>query len=177
MPRASGFVVFAVLVLAIVAFRTGTSQRARRLLAGEESARHVVAELHRAARAELDAGRPLPPLAHLLGAVDGLRELPEVGDERIEYARDARYTYGYARVFTPGPDRASSPGYVLRAWPWMFGVTGDTEWHVSQDGLLHEGQNILGRSGVERAFPPPFPDPEVGSETSHWWPRPLPGDE
>ncbi|MCB9899157.1 MAG: hypothetical protein H6825_14225 [Planctomycetes bacterium] len=177
MPRASGLVVLAVLLLAIVAFRTSSSQRADRMLVNEDRARHVVAALHRAARAELDAGRTQPALAALLPAAPGLQPLPDRGDGRSEYARDDVYVYGFARVPVKRDDGSEAPGYVLRAWPLRFGRTGDTEWHLDQDGVLWEGQNELGRSGFERAFPPPFPEPELAEESALWWRRRLPDED
>ena len=171
MPRASGFVLLAVLVLFIVAFRTSSSQRADRLVRGEQQAWATLASLHAAARTELQRGSPVAQLTlgALLASVPGPTILRDAGDGRAEYAADESYMYGFALVPIRHDDGSSTTGYVARAWPLVFGVTGDTEWYLTQSGQLWEGQNPLGRSGLQRAFPPPFPEPSLSDTTALWW--------
>lgn len=173
MLRASGLIITLVLVLLIVAFRDQANQRAERLLAGEAAAHRTVSALVRASRLELDQGDPHPGLAAIMHAADGLQAIPELSDGQIGYARDASYIYGLSRTSTVLEDGRAQHGYVLRAWPVEYGGTGDVEYHVREDGNLWIGQNQKGRSGVERGFPPPYPEPDISEARARWWRRRL----
>jgi len=179
MLRATGLVLTLMLVGLMVAFRATSDQRAERLLAGEARAHRQISALVRAARIELDAGAPHPGLAAVLHAGEGLRLLPELGGARVEFATDGAYLYGLAPTSTVADDGSARHGYVLRAWPREYGVTGDVEFHVRADGNLWIGQNQTGRSGVERGFPPPFPEPDLDDPDgpgARWWRRRLVGE-
>jgi hypothetical protein len=72
-------------------------------------------------------------------------------------------------------DKASGrrrSGWVLRAWPREFGVTGDLEFHIDDLGDVWHGQNEVGRSGTIEGFPPKFPDKEIGRPRQAVWWRP-----
>src|SRR5262249_1478241 len=139
-------------------------------------ARGTLGALARASQPFTQRGEAHPGLrGALLSAAPGLEPLPDLGSAQISYARDGVYMYGLAT--NPHRDTPTGPllqGWALRAWPLRFGVTGDLEYYLTEDGRLWEGQNRLGRSGTENAFPPPFQDPDIGTPKGPWWTVPFP---
>ena len=176
MSRSLGVLLLVLLLLGSVGLRLLESRRADALLDGEAHARASIGALARASLAISQQGRSHPGLrGALLDAAPGLEALPDLGTEELSYARDGVYMYGLAtRSHRDSPTGPLLQGWVLRAWPLRFGVTGDAEYHMSEDGRLWEGSNHLGRSGTAAAFPPPFPDPGIGQPRAAWWPVPLP---
>jgi hypothetical protein len=175
MTRKAGLLLLVLLLLAAAAVRWDDQRRADRLLAGEASARGTLAALQHLYRTALERGEPLPGLGEAtLRALPHLRRLAGAGAAEISYAHDDVYVYGYATRPHRDADGRVVPGFLLRAWPLRFGVTGDLEYQLGDDGQLWEGQNRMGRSGTDYGFPPPFPDPAIGQPRAPWWPAALP---
>ena len=141
--------VFLVLILALVAvvLRVRTHARADSLLEGERRGRATLEALYDESMTHLAAGRPHPGLGALLRDEPGLELLDELSTPDRTYARDGDYVYAFAAT-SSGTARRSF-GFILRAWPLRFGVTGDREFHIDQGGILYEGLNRKGRSGTE----------------------------
>lgn len=162
--RSVALLLVILLTLLCVGLHERSTWRAQRLLDGEELARQRIEAIHRLAGNELREGGQ-PRLATLLAAPElsalVMLELTVAPD--LAFARDQVYIYGMAR--------SVRQGYVLRAWPVEFGITGDLQFHLDGQGHYFEGQNNKGRSGVTVDFPPPFPAPKVGSVRDGWWPR------
>jgi hypothetical protein len=176
MARRFGSLLLALLLLLAAALRWQESARADRLLDGEARARATLAGLQREC-ARLVAGSRAPEdfARRVLAAVPALRQLPDVSTEALAYAADDVYAFGVAtQVRRDEPGTRTRPGWILRAWPLEFGVTGDREYQLSEDGTLWEGQNRVGRSGTRAGFPPAFPEPEIGLPKTPWWPVELP---
>lgn len=172
MTRLSGLLIALLLALLAVALRVQEHHRAGRLIEGEDHAREVVASLTAASLDELATGSPHPGLFALLRHTPGLAPLPDLGDPpRESYARDDVYVYGLLTTARRADgDAPMVQGFVLRAWPVEFGVTGDLEYFATETGELWEGQNLLGRSGTGRGFPPPFGErPFTGRSGGTWW--------
>ena len=176
MERRLGPLLLVLLLLLAAAVRVVESARADRLLQGEARARETLAGLHRACAALAQDGRAVPDLAtRALATVPAVRRLPEVRRELVVYGADAAYVYGLAaQVRTDERTGRPQQGWILRAWPLDFGRSGDREYQLGDDGTLWEGQNRLGRSGTSYAFPPEFPEPDVGQPRAPWWPVALP---
>ncbi len=174
MGRALGIVLLLATLLAGAGLRLLESRRADALLAGESRARATMEALVQASLPITRRGDGHPGLrGAVLDAATGLVAWPDLGTAEISYAHDDVYAYGLAtRSRRDAPDGPLVQGWVLRCWPLRFGVTGDVEYHASEDGRLWEGQNRLGRSGIERGFPPPFPDPELDLPKGPWRPAP-----
>jgi len=150
---------------------------AEAILAAEEATCTKIVALHELSMRILARGEPHPGLAWLVG------ELPELGLASVpsadfdpppecELALDEVYVYGLTDTIERDPRTGErSFGYVLRAWPRRYGETGDLEFHVADDGRLFGGQNRVGRSGFERGFPPPFPEPDLDTARGEasWW--------
>ena len=148
--------------------------RAEGLIATEEQALATFASLHRASRAAVGRG-PHPGLAALLAEHPRLHLLDEVSTTDLQYATDERYVFGLLRSTRRNAAGEIVHGYVLRAWPWIFGETGDLEYHIDERGAFYRGQNDLGRSGLEEGFPPPFPQPRIAEGlNAAWWQSHLP---
>ena len=176
MTRASGVLLLLLLVLVAAALRGLEGSRSQRLSAGEVAALDTLADLDRACRDLARDGRPRPDLAQAaLAAVPALHPLGAPAADGVAYAADEAYVFGIAGQ-TRRDERSGRlvPGWIVRAWPLRFGVTGNREYQLADDGQLWEGQNRLGRSGTEYGFPPPFPDPEAGQPRTPWWPAELP---
>ncbi len=168
MTRHAGLIIIILLALVGVSLRWWTYERTDRLLAGEARALETFMALHEASQAIVDAGRPHPGLAALLDAGPDLELLETESSVGHSYARDDVYMYGLATRDIVNED-VRTYGYILRAWPREFGSTGDQEYHIQQDGRLWLGANERGRSGIERGFPPMFPDPLLGKRKVAWW--------
>ncbi len=176
MARRLGPLLLALLLLLAAALRWQQSARADRLLLGEARARAVLADLQQACTTQVADGRSHPDLARrALAAVPALRPLTDLGAGPTAYAADGTYVFGVAPQ-SRRDERSGrvQPGWILRAWPRAFGVTGDREYQLGDDGVLWEGQNRVGRSGTERGFPPTFPEPDAGMPRAPWWPVELP---
>ena len=172
MTRHAGPILVLLAVLAMFAARQDVARRADVLLEGEARARETIGALAQACRGALEKGRKLPSLREVsLSSAMDLAALPGLGSDELSYASDVWYVFGLASH--PHRDDASGamvPGFVLRAWPARYGVTGDLEYQISDDGQLWAGQNRAGRSGTTYAFPPPFPEPGLGLRGVPWWP-------
>jgi hypothetical protein len=176
MTRAAGPLLLLLLVLVGAGLRLQESARSEHLRAGEAGALATLADLQEACRNLVRDGRPRPDLAGAaLAALPALRRLEGPSTDAIAYATDDAYVFGIASQ-TRRDERSGhmQPGWILRAWPARFGITGNREFQVTDDGQAWEGQNRLGRSGTEYAFPPDFPDPEIGQPRTPWWPVDLP---
>jgi len=173
MNRLSGLYVFLVLVVLTAGLRFTVAQgRSERILRGEARAVATLGALAEASRAALAGGGPHPGLAAIARSRPGLELLDELSRDDRSYARDEVYLYGLAPTSHRAEDSEEiAHGFILRAWPREFGITGDTELYVTEDGALWQSQNRLGRSGTTQGFPPPFPDPMIGEERSPWWRR------
>jgi hypothetical protein len=176
MTRHAGPFLVVIALLGLFGARWMAVRQAEALVSGEGRARAAVASLAATGRAILAEQRPLAGLhGELAAAVEGLEPLPGLGSAEISYARDPVYMYGFAsRPHRDPLTDAMVPGFVLRAWPLRFGVTGDLEYHVDDAGPLWTGQNRTGRSGTTQGFPPPFPDPVIGTDGAPWWPADEP---
>ncbi len=176
MTRWSGLLIVVALVALIGLIRVREHALAERLLARERTAVERIARLHARSQLEVQRGQKHPGLrGEFLAGEDGLRALPEISAEEISYAADDIFVYGLAT--RPWRDEATGvlhQGYVLRAWPLEYGVTGDREFQITDDGTFWQGQNRIGRSGLSYGFPPLFPDPEIGLPGAAWWPQELP---
>jgi hypothetical protein len=174
MGRTSGILLLAVVLLAMGGLRAYGHWQARQVLASEEAARETLAALAAASTEAVSRG-PHPGLTEtFLAGHPGLRPLPELTVAQVSYATDGRYLYGLA-ARTLSDDGGPTHGFVLRAWPLEFGVSGDVEFHVTEDGRLWQSQNVIGRSGTRYGFPPRFPEPEIGQQGSPWWTELKPG--
>jgi len=173
--RRVGYLLVIALTLLCVALHQRTNWRASQLLAGEALATRRFELLHRfASEALRSSTRPQMSDLALEPELSELVLLSDLDRPNMSFARDDVYVYGLAHTLVRSLDSGdSNPGYVLRAWPWKFGTTGDLQMHIDSAGVYFHGQNAKGRSGVLVDFPPPFPDPEVGSERAGWWPRKL----
>ena len=174
MPRALGPLLLVALLAIVALLRAAESSRADTLLENQARARSTLAELH-AACEELAVGGARPGLAlDAAAAVPGLERLDRSQPE-LAFCSDGDYLYGLSSEtrLEEGSGRQLQ-GWVLRAWPARFGVTGNREYQLSDDGILWEGQNRNARSGTERGFPPPFPDPDIGQPRPAWWQVQLP---
>jgi hypothetical protein len=170
MTRVHGPVLFVALLALLVGMRLVASSRSTGLAENEGRARVLMGELAAASIAEVARGQPPPGLREpFLSRFPTLEARSELGSELISYADDGAYLYGLAEV-SGADETGGRPGFVLRAWPLRFGGSGDLEYQASDDGILWEGMNCSGRSGTERGFPPPFPDPELGRSTAGWIP-------
>jgi len=176
MTRHAGPLLLVLLLLGVGGLRWLDGRRSQALLDGEARARQVLLALGAACEAEQARADGTPGLhGPVLAAAPGLRARPDLGGEAISYAEDDVYVYGFATLSHRDPvTDALVTGFVLRAWPRRFGITGDLEYQLGDDGVLWEGQNRLGRTGTEYGFPPPFPDPAIGQPRAPWWPAPLP---
>jgi hypothetical protein len=176
MTRHAGPILVLLAVLGMVGVRWAGARRAETIVAGEERARVSVLALVQAARSALQRDARLPRLQDgLAAAVPGLSPLPGLGSAEISYASDGVYVYGLAtQTHHDAESGAPRPGFVLRAWPLRFGISGDLEYHAGDDGVLWEGQNRTGRSGTSQGFPPVFPEPDVGADGAPWWPAGAP---
>ena len=115
---------------------------------------------------------------HLLVHLDPeLQRRSDLDDGRTTYAQDEAYLYGLAVSAAGEREPNSPPGFVLRAWPLEFGVSGDYEYMVTDAGPAWEGANIIGRSGTARAFPPSYPREPEPKKRSPWWPIELPAPD
>ena len=168
-----GLVVF--LSLLAVGLRQTADTRAERLLEGERRSLAVLLGLQRAALDDFRAGeRPdLVALARAAG-LDQLSgvDVPEGDPRMVLQDRDSLYALGWIRR-RPAEGGPPEDGFVLRAWPRQHGVTGDLERHVDERNHLWEGQNTVGRSGLTRGYPPPFPEPDLEKTGGRWWRRPY----
>jgi len=169
--RQLGYVLLISLVLLCFALEQRSSWRAQRLLHGEELAAQRIEQLHKLAKAVVRSGQPAE-LAELIAApeLSSLTMLEELSKTGMAFAHDEVYVYGMAQT-TQALGAGSGPryGFILRAWPIDFGVTGDLEFHIDSKGNAFHGQNTKGRSGVTIDFPPAFPAADVGSRRSGWW--------
>jgi hypothetical protein len=167
--RVVGLVVIVLLLVAGVAERLRVEANADRILAGEQRAYERFDSLYRASRSAVRRG-PHPGLAELIAEHPGLEMLADVCDAEHEYAADETYVYGLTRPPRLDEDGALAHGFILRAWPRRFGITGDLEYYVDDVDGFWFGQNELGRSGLDEGFPPPFPQPNLGEGNgSAWW--------
>ncbi|HEX5011865.1 MAG TPA: hypothetical protein VFY71_15840 [Planctomycetota bacterium] len=176
MSRVAGPLLLLLLVLVGAGLRLQESARSERLQQGEAAALATLADLQQACRELVSDGNPRSDLARAaLAALPALRPLQGPSTDAIAYATNDAYVYGLASQ-TRRDERSGhlAPGWILRAWPARFGVTGNREFQVADDGQAWEGQNRLGRSGTDYAFPPDFPDPEIGQPRTPWWPVELP---
>lgn len=176
MARRSGPFLLLLLLALLAGLRACESARADRLLQGEAAARATLSALQAECARLLPDGRPLPDLPRrALAGRPGLRLLEEASREQVAYATDGAYVYGLAaRTRREEPGGRLVQGWILRAWPWRFGVTGDREYHLAEDGNCWEGQNRLGRSGLDYGFPPEFPEPGLALPRAPWWRLELP---
>jgi hypothetical protein len=167
--RVVGLVVLVLLLAAGVAERLRVEAQADRILAGEQRANDRVYSLYRASRSAVRRG-PHPGLAELIAEHPSLEMLPDVSDAVHDYAANDEYIYGLTRPQRLDKDGALTHGFILRAWPRRFGITGDLEFYVDDIDGFWFGQNELGRSGLDEGFPPPFPQPNLGDgDGSAWW--------
>ena len=173
MTRYGGLILVLVLTLTAIGLRARTHARAASLLEGEYHARTTIEALHAESMTHISVGRVHPGLAALIGNHPGMQLLDELSTPDRTYARDDVYIYAFAPTATGTARR--SHGFILRAWPRRFGITGDREFHIDQDGILYEGLNRKGRSGTEASggFPPAMPDPLIGQPKSPWYPAPA----
>ena len=173
--RLAGPFIVVVLLIVVAGLRLSAIQRSETLRANEFQALDVLMDAFRSCRAATRRRQPNPGILSVAEAHSTLRALPEISSEAVEYARDEHYMYALGKTLLPNPQGDLVDGWVLRAWPVEFGVTGDAEYHVDQRGVFHMGQNQLGRSGTTVAFPPPFPQPQLDSgRYAAWWQMPLP---
>ena len=171
MTRFTGMILLMALLATGLALRHRSSQRAERLFAGEAQAQQRIDALA-AGLARVEAG-VLP--SQWLARDAELQLLPDAGDETAAYARDSSYVYGLGLVSVVDRETGRPrPGWVLRAWPLEYGVTGDLEFHLDDRGVLWHGQNPIGRSGLTEGFPPDFPEKTLGKRGQPWW-RPEKG--
>jgi hypothetical protein len=170
MNRTSGLLLLVLLLLAIGAIRAHGHLRARSVLDQEDRARTTLVALLDASQAAVRSG-PHPGLTEeFLAGFDGLRPRSELSSGQLSYASDGAYLYALApRTVTDADEATVRDGFVLRAWPLKYGVTGDAEFHVTEDGRLWQSQNVIGRSGTGFGFPPRFPEPEISQPDSDWW--------
>jgi hypothetical protein len=172
--RFTGMAVFILLVGLCVALRFRAENRAERLLANESLAGQQVVELGLALEARMAAGQEGATLLDVLEQMPRLEPLDAPRTETANYARDAIYAYGLGLTQEPdAPSGARRAGWVLRAWPLEFGRTGDIEFHLDDRGTFWKGQNEVGRSGTERGFPPPYPQPGITQRGQPWWPADI----
>lgn len=165
--RYTGLLLLLVLVIAGILLRTQSRHRSHRLLDGEKHARAMVERLYEASIEFTRRREAHPGLAQLAEDLPELETLTDAGAGEQSYARDDVYVYGITTTAT-GTARPSY-GFILRAWPRDFGVTGDHEFYVTEEGAFWEGVNERGRSGLRYGFPPPFPDPAVGNSRNSWY--------
>lgn len=173
--RQVGYILVVLLILLWGALHQRSSWRAQRLLDGEELGRQRIEILHKLAKIEVRAGHPAE-LAELLQApeLSGVTMLHELSKAGMAFAHDEVYVYGLAQTTQPlSTGNGPRDGFILRAWPINFGVTGDLQFHLDSKGGCFHGQNNKGRSGVTVDFPPPFPAPDLRSRRSGWWPAKL----
>jgi hypothetical protein len=174
MARVFGPLLLLALVLLWGGIRMAESARADTLLDNQARAAVTVAQLQAACQ-DLTAGGAHAGLARDAAAsVAGLAALEPPDPERV-FLSDGNYCYGLISSTSrePGSGRVVQ-GWCLRAWPAKFGVTGQREFQIGDDGVLWEGQNRYARSGTERGYPPPFPDPDIGQPHAAWWQVRLP---
>jgi hypothetical protein len=172
MTRYGGLILVLVLALVALGLRVRTHARADTLLEGELHGRRTLEALYQQGMESVAAGRPHPGLEALVPAHPGMELLEGLSTPDRTYARDEHYVYAFATT-TVGTARRTH-GFILRAWPRRFGVTGDREFHFDEAGILYEGLNRKGRSGTESSggFPPAMPDPLLGQPNSPWFPAP-----
>ena len=170
--RQVGYILVVLLILLWAALHQRSTWRAQRLLDGEVLARQRIETLHKLAKIEVRAGHPAE-LAELLKAPElgGLTMLDELSRTGLAFAHDEVYVYGMAQTTTAlSVGKGPRNGFMIRAWPIDFGITGDLQYHIDSQGNYFHGQNNKGRSGVTIDFPPPFPAPDLRSRRSGWWP-------
>ncbi len=173
--RKLGYVLVVFLVLLCFALHQRSSWRAQRLLDGEALALQRSELIHELAKARVRGGEPAD-LAQLIKApeLSSLTLLHELSTTGMAFAHDEVYVYGLAQTTQPlSLGHGPRYGFILRAWPIDFGVTGDLQFHLDSKGGCFHGQNNKGRSGVTADFPPPFPAPDLRSRRSGWWPAKL----
>jgi hypothetical protein len=173
--RLYGIVLLVALVALAVSLRQRAETRSERILANERIVAARVEQLADALRLAISEDDPPAVRLGSLARQRGLTALPDTGDDRTAFAEDELYTYGLGTTIIV--DKATGrrvDGWVLRAWPRVFGVTGDIEFHVDNRGVVWHGQNEVGRSGVTEGFPPKFPAKEIGQPKQAIWWRPIP---
>jgi len=170
--RLFGWLLLVATLLLAVGLRLRSAERAERLFVGEAVARERLRDLGRALDVALDGSTPAAQRLALFGRLLGQEPLPQAATDVTAYGRDEVYVYGLGLTTQVDGEGRLRPGWVLRAWPRQFGVTGDLEFHLDQTGTFWEGQNEVGRSGLEQGFPPAFPERELVSQDKHksWWP-------
>jgi hypothetical protein len=173
--RRVGYLLVIALTLLCVALHQRSRWRSQQLLAGEALATQRLEQIHRlASNALREDTRPQLPELLLEPQLSALVLLDTLARPGLAFAWDEVYVYGMAQTSVRYADTGKlGPGYVLRAWPRHFGTTGDLQLHIDSNGTYFHGQNNKGRSGVLIDFPPPFPDPDVGSRHAGWWPQKL----
>jgi hypothetical protein len=179
MTRLHGPLLTLLLLSALAGTRLLGQSRAAAMVEHEDSARRMMGELIAASRETMTRGRAHPGLrAAFLQRFPQLTERTGLASDAVSYADDGDYLFALAPSSATGDGAdgtgGSRQGFVLRAWPLDFGVTGDLEFHATDDGLVWEGQNSLGRSGTEVGFPPLFPEPELLAPGAGWTSGPGP---
>jgi hypothetical protein len=164
--RYTGLILVVLLVLVGMAQRSSTVDQARQLLDAERQARATVSELYRRSVAYTAKSEPHPGLASIIEDMPELQLIAGESTIDLAYARDDVYIYGLTTT-SSGTGRVIR-GFILRAWPQEFGLTGDREFQIQQDGVLWMGLNRKGRSGTGFGFPPQFPDPEFAKPNPPW---------
>ncbi|MGQ0552017.1 MAG: hypothetical protein ACT4PU_02220 [Planctomycetota bacterium] len=173
--RLLGPLLILLVLAALAGLRWFEHGQAVRLLQGEARARSTLWALQEANQAAAALGHQPPGLdpAWLAALAPETRLAPrtELAGGAITFATDDAYLYGFVRRSVHDPETgAERPGFVLRAWPERFGVTGDAEFQITEEGLLWQAQNRHGRSGVKLGFPPAFPEPDLTNPRSAWRP-------
>ena len=175
MSRYYGIVLLIALMLLAVTLRQRAVHRSERIRANEIVVADRVEELAEALRASISEGDPPKVRLARLAEQPELVGIPDVGDDRSAFAEGELYIYGLGltTIVDPETGRRGS-GWVLRAWPRAFGVTGDIEFHIDHKGTVWHGQNEVGRSGTEEGFPPLFPAKTLSKarQTAWWQPAP-----
>lgn len=172
MERRLGPVILGLLVLLAGLLRCHESARAGQILEGEAHALETLVALEDACVRLAGDGETHPDFARqALAAVPSLEPLADLGAESVAYAADEVYVYGVAAQ-AKRDERSGRllSGWIVRAWPVAFGLTGDREYQLADDGLLWQSQNRAGRSGTTTGFPPGFPEPDVGLPRAPWRP-------
>ncbi|MFT7464999.1 MAG: hypothetical protein ACI9EF_003359 [Pseudohongiellaceae bacterium] len=173
--RIVGYLLAILLTLLCLALHQRSTWRAGHLIAGEHLAQERLAKIHSLAKGQLRIGEQAQ-LATLLSASElaDVAFLESLSKPGVEFAADSVYVYGLAQTTAPFESgKGPRHGFILRAWPVEFGVTGDLQFHADSRGNSFQGQNNKGRSGVTVDFPPPFPATDLGSRGAGWWREPL----
>jgi len=172
--RYYGIVLLIALLLLAVALRQRAVHRSERIRANELVMTERFDGLVGVLQSSITERDPPTRRLARLAEQPGLVALQGVGDDRSAFAEGEFYVYGLGltSIVDPETGRRGS-GWVLRAWPRIFGVTGDIEFHSDHRGEIWHGQNEVGRSGTQEGFPPSFPEKNIGqARQTTWWHSP-----